>query len=214
MADDEKAPIGMQLGVLAASFHWFSAVTLFVGIMTNEGEHSAEWETKSPDRMDQMHTVFNFSHPDSGPMILDRLSRTYDIQGFLVFEGMMESIACVLAICTLMCLKAQMNYRVPADDRKMVMYACMILGLLIPMLEFCLRAGPYSFVGWVGNELEKNYGPAVDDDAFFKNFADVHIQMLGLTLQVVESLFAWVNVVTFINWKSFLFLLFCFFTIG
>ena len=50
------------------------------------------------------------------------MARAYDLQGWLVFEGILESIACLLAICTLLCLKAHMNYKRAADEKELVMY--------------------------------------------------------------------------------------------
>lgn len=41
----------------------------------------------------------------------------YQVQFFLVLEGLMESFACLLAICMLMCVKAQLNYNSNADER-------------------------------------------------------------------------------------------------
>ena len=81
------------------------------------------------------------------------------------------------------------------------MYACFLIGLLIPLLEFCMRIGPYSFVGWVGSEIAKDcpdYPDCsnADPDQFkvFSGFTDAHIQMMQMSLQVVESLFSWLNV--------------------
>ena len=183
------APLGMQLAFLAAGCHWLSAVVLFIGIATNDGEHSDEWEQKYPDLMDRFKIMNDFGHADSALLTKDTLTRMYDMQSFLVAEGLLESCACILAICCLVCVKAQMNYRAPADERELVTYACLIFGLAIPMLEFCLRAGPVSFVGWVGHEISK---PVVDEP-MFKNFGAFHIQMLRLALMTTESLFTWLN---------------------
>ena len=73
------------------------------------------------------------------------------------------------------------------DEKELVMYACMIFGLTIPMLEFCLRAGPVSFVAWVGSESAK-------EDGMWTGFSPTHVQTLMMTLNVVESLFTWLNV--------------------
>ena len=131
----------------------------------------------------------NFSHPDSGAMVLDQLERDYNLQGWLVAEGMLEAMACLAAICCLMSLKSQMNYRRPADERELIMYTCLLIGLLIPMLEFCMKAGPFSFVGWVASETLKT-----DGTNLYSGFSDTHIQMLSLALNVTESLFSWLNV--------------------
>jgi len=194
-------PIGWILGIMAGFLHWFSELFLVIGFFTRDASHSQEWADKYPEWEDRLTTMNNFSHPDSAPMILDRLEQTYNFQFWLVAEGLLESMACVAAICCLMALKAQMNYRRPADEREMVMYACFLIGLLIPLLEFCMRVGPYSFVGWVGSEIAKDcpdYPDCsnADPDQFkvFSGFTDAHIQMMQMSLQVVESLFSWLNV--------------------
>ena len=183
-----NAPIGTQLAVGAAIIHWVSAVILIVGLVSSDGEHSSEWEAKYPEWEGRMKAMGDFSHNDSAPLHLDRMTRMYDGQAFLVFEGLMEAVACVLAICTLMCVKSQMNFRVPADERELICYACVIIGLLIPMLEFCLRAGPIGFCGWVAHEISKP-----DGSGFYTGFSATHIQTMSLGINVVESLFIWMN---------------------
>ena len=184
----KEAPLGTQLGILAAGTHWLSAIVLLLGILTNSSHnpHSEEWETKYPNWQDRMEAMYDFNHTDSRDMNLDRMVRMYDLQEWLVLEGMLEAIACLAAICTLMCVKSQLNFRTPADEQELVMYACLIIGLLIPMLEVCMRAGPFSFIGWVAHEIEKG-------DGFFKNVSATHIQLMGICLQAVESLFTWLN---------------------
>ena len=93
----------------------------------------------------------------------------------------------------LMALKAQMNYRRPADERELVMYACFVIGLLIPLLEFSMRAGPVSFIGWVGSEVAKDKAGSTEMTVF-RGFTDTHLQMAMLGLQTTESLFTWLNV--------------------
>ncbi len=188
-------PIGWILGILAAALTWLSEIVLVIGQVSREGSHTAEWTAKYPDMMDRFMVMNNFSHPDSGPLVLDMLESEYSFQGFLVFEGLLESMACVAAICCLMSLKAQMNYRMPADERELVMYACFLIGLLIPLLEFAMRAGPVSFVGWVGNEIAKDRSGSTETTVF-RGFEDTHLQMLMLGLMTTESLFTWVNIVS------------------
>lgn len=38
-----------MLGFLAAGLHWFSGILIVIGLVTSDGSHSAEWETKYPD---------------------------------------------------------------------------------------------------------------------------------------------------------------------
>jgi hypothetical protein len=121
-------------------------------------------------------------------MVMDQLERDYSLQGWLVIEGMIDSMACLAAICTLMSFKSQMNYRRPADERELIMYACLLIGLLIPMLEFCMRAGPVSYVGWVASESIKT-----DGTGLYSGFADTHYQVIAVGLQTVEALFTWLN---------------------
>lgn len=182
-----RAPLATQLGVAAAAFHWVSAILLVVGVGTSDGAHTEDWGAKYPDWMERRRVMTNFSHEDSAPMMLDQMQGMSQIQSWLVFEGIFESIACLLAICTIMCLKAHLNYRKPADEAELIMFTCMILGLVIPMLEFCLRAGPISFVAWIGSEVAK-------PDGRWTGFSPTHIQSLMMTLEVVEALFQWVNV--------------------
>lgn len=186
-------PIGWILGILAAALTWISEVILVIGVLTREGSHSAEWTDKYDTWQERFRVMNNFSDPDSAPMILDQLEGDYSFQGFLVAEGLMESMACVAAICCLMALKAQMNYRRPADERELVMYSCFLIGLLIPLLEFSMRAGPVSFVSWVGSEIVKDQEGSTETTVF-RGFTDTHIQMMGLMLQTTESLFTWLNV--------------------
>lgn len=182
-----RAPLGTQLGVLAAGFHWVSALFLVAGFLNADSGHADVWEEKYQNREDRRRVMTNFSHEDNAPMMQDRMVVLRDFQSWLVFEGIFESIACLLAVCTLLCLKAHMNFTRPADEKELVMYACMIFGLTIPMLEFCLRAGPVSFVAWVGSESAK-------EDGMWTGFSPTHVQTLMMTLNVVESLFIWLNV--------------------
>ena len=81
------------------------------------------------------------------------------------------------------------------------------------MLEFCLRAGPISFVAWIGAEVavspqgicrcllttdRPTFSQEVlclqKPDGRWTGFSPTHIQTLTVTLNVVESLFQWVNV--------------------
>jgi hypothetical protein len=182
-----RAPMGTQLGVLAAGVHWVSALFLVAGFLSSEPGHEGMWKEKYPDRADWRRVLTNFSHPDCAPMMQDRMVGLRDFQRWLVFEGIFESIACLLAVCTVLCLKAHMNYKRPADEKELVMYMCMIFGLTIPMLEFCMRAGPVSYVAWVGSESAK-------EDGMWTGFSPTHVQTLMMTLTVVESLFTWLNV--------------------
>ena len=159
-------PVGWILGILAGSLTWFSEIVVVVGLALREGSHSAEWEAEYPDYQERFLVMNNFSHPHSGGLILDRLEKLYSFQGFVVAEGLLESMACLCAICCLMALKAQMNYRRPADERELVMYACFLVGLLIPLLEFAMRAGPVAFVGWVASEVAKDRAGSTDLTVF------------------------------------------------
>jgi hypothetical protein len=49
------------------------------------------------------------THPDSAPMVMDRLERMYALQAWLVLEGMLEAVACLAAICCIMSLKSQVR---------------------------------------------------------------------------------------------------------
>ena len=81
----------------------------------------------------------------------------YSFQFPLMLEGLLESLACVLVICMLMCVKAQLDAgNVTSDEKELCTFACLLIGFLIPMLEFSMRAGPVSFIGWVGHELGKD----------------------------------------------------------
>lgn len=182
----ERAPLGTVLGVAAAGFHWLSAILLIAGFVSTPG-YIDRWESQYPEREDRRRVMTNFSNADCAPMMQDRMTWMLDFQGWLVFEGIFESIACVLAVCTILCLKAHMNFTSTADEKELVMYACMILGLTIPMLEFCLRAGPVSYVAWVGSESAK-------PDGMWTGFTPTHVQTLMMALNVVESLFTWLNV--------------------
>lgn len=188
-------PLGGVLGLSAAALHWISGLVIIIGLLTAEGSHAAEWDAKYPDWQSKMKIMGNMSHPDSSPMVLDQLERTSSVQGWYVFEGMLEASACLCAICCIMCMKSQMNYRRPADERELIMYACLLIGLLIPMLEFCMRAGPIAYVGWVASEIVKT-----DGTGLYSDFSATHIQMLYMTLQVTESLFNWLN--TFVHKQS------------
>jgi hypothetical protein len=187
-AEEPRAPIGTQLGVLAAAFHWVSALLLVAGFLTSEPGHTEDWKARYPEWEDRQAVMTNFSHADCAPMMLDQMTGMREMQSWLVFEGIFESIACLLAICTILCVKAHMNYKTQADEKELIMFSCMILGLTIPLLEFSLRAGPVSFVSWVGSEAAKS------DGGMWTGFTPTHIQTLMMTLQVVEALFDYLNV--------------------
>lgn len=187
-------PVGWILGILAAILTWFSEVVVVIGLVVSEGSHSQTWVDKYPDWQTRFLTMNNFSHPDSAELILDRLENMYSFQAWFVAEGLMESVACLAAICCLMALKAQMNYRRPADERELVMYSCFLIGLLVPLLEFAMRAGPMSFVGWLGSEVAKGRGDSADTGVF-SGFSDTHLQITMIGLQTTESIFTWLNVV-------------------
>jgi hypothetical protein len=125
------APLATQLGVAAAAFHWVSALLLVAGFVTSSGAHTAAWEAKYPEWEDRVRVMNNFSHADCAPMMLDQMQGMSQMQSWLVFEGIFESIACLLAICTIMCLKAHLNYRKPADEAELIAFTCMILGLVV-----------------------------------------------------------------------------------
>lgn len=187
-------PVGWILGVLAAVLTWLSEIVVVIGLLVSDGTRSREWADKYPDMQNRFMIMNNFSHPDSGGLILDRLENLYGLQGWLVAEGLLESMACLAAICCLMALKAQMNYRRPADERELVMYACFLVGLLIPLLEFAMRAGPVSLIGWVGSEVAKDKAGSTEMTVF-RGFSDTHLQLTMMALQTTESLFTWLNVV-------------------
>ena len=187
-------PVGWILGILAAVLTWLSEIVVVIGLLVNDDTHSQECATEYPDMQNRFMIMNNFSHPHSGCLILDRLENVYGLQGWLVAEGLLESMACLAAICCLMALKAQMNYRKPADERELVMYACFLIGLLIPLLEFAMRAGPVSFIGWVGSEVAKDKAGSTEMTVF-RGFSDTHLQLTMMALQTTESLFTWLNVV-------------------
>ena len=189
-----QMPVGWILGILAAVLTWVSEMILVIGFLVRDGSHSQKWAEQYPDMQQRFLTMNNFSHPDSGGLILDRLEMIYSFQGWLVAEGLMESMACLAAICCLMSLKAQMNYRQPADERELVMYACFVIGFLIPLLEFAMRAGPVTFIGWVGSEVAKDKAGSTDM-TMFRGFSDTHLQVTMMALRTTESLFTWLNVV-------------------
>eukprot|EP01043_Picozoa_sp_COSAG02_P010853 COSAG02_NODE_391_length_23237_cov_42.467672_13_plen_240_part_00 len=71
------------------------------------------------------------------------------------------------------------------------MLAAFFVGLFIPMLEFCLRTGPITAAALAGSAA------TFDEDEH--SWSPTHFQFLFLAIQVVESLFTWLNVLAFFS---------------
>jgi len=59
-------------------------------------------------------------------------------------------VAAVLAIAALLSLKTQMSIKRDSDELELLMMTAFVIGFTIPMLQFCMQAGPRSIVGWIG----------------------------------------------------------------
>ena len=187
-----EAPVGTQLAVGAAAFKWLGA--LFMALGFGSASHSNELLEKYDGDLRQMGAVMrNFTHRDCVPLIQDRFVTMDGANGWFVMDGFCDSIASLLALCALMCLKTQMNWNTSSpNEQELIMFAAFFLGLFIPMLEFCLRTGPITAAAMAGSAA------ALDEDASY-SWSSTHFQFLFLAIQVVESLFTWLNVLAFFS---------------
>ena len=148
--------------------------------------------TEKYEGAERWEVLRNFSHEDNLELIVDQLKTMNVVQKFFVFDGICESIASFLAICAILCLKAAVNYKRPADEKDLITFGCLVLGLVIPMLEFALRVGPYTAVGQMGAQAGWTDGdPEIKQG--WTGFSAAHFQSLILTVTVVETLFLWLN---------------------
>ncbi len=184
-------PAGTQLAIGAAVFKWFGA--LFMAIGFGSAQHSNEVLDKYDGDWRQVGTVMrDFNHSDCVPLIQDRLVTMHGSHSWFVLDGLFDSIASLLALCALMCLKTQMNWNTSTpNEKELIMFAAFFLGLFIPMLEFCLRTGPIAAAALAGSAA------TFDEDEH--SWSSTHFQFLFLAIQVVESLFTWLNVLAFFS---------------
>lgn len=189
MGDVVEAPVSTQLAVGAAVFKFVGTGFMIAGFLS--AHHSNEVLDKYEDRR-QVDTVMrNFNHSDCVPLIQDRFVTMANSHGWFVVDGFCDSIASILAICAMMCLKTQMNWntRTP-NELELITFAAFFLGFCIPMLEFCLRTGPISAAAAAGSAA------ALDEDATH-SWSPTHFQFLFLAVGAVEALFTWLNVFAF-----------------
>ena len=56
-----------------------------------------------------------------------------------------------------------------------------------------MRAGPVSFIGWVGSEVAKDKAESTEMTVY-RGFSDTHLQLTMMALRTTESVFTWLNV--------------------
>jgi hypothetical protein len=184
------APAGTQLAVGAAVFKWLGAAFMVAGF--SSASHSSEVvDAHGGDPRELMRVMQDFNHSDCVPLIQDRLVTMSGSHGWFVMDGLCDSIASLLALCAILCLKTQMNWnRTTPNELELICFAALGLGLVIPMLEFCLRTGPVAVAAAAGS--------AATLDADAHSWSGTHFQFLYLAIMVVESLFTWLNVLAFL----------------
>lgn len=186
-----EAPVATQLAVGAAIFRWVGAVFMVVGVMS--ASHSSEISDKYPG-LEAFAVIQDFNHSDCVLLIKDRFVTMEGLQAWVVLNGLCESIAAILALCAIMCLKTQITWSHPSPDEvELIMFGSLCLGLVIPMLEFSLRTGPMSLVAWYGSRAAGVHDGGPNDEGVGTGWSDDHFKLLFLTIQIVESLFFWIN---------------------
>eukprot|EP01052_Picozoa_sp_SAG31_P017316 SAG31_NODE_1180_length_9525_cov_4.989497_1_plen_308_part_00 len=90
------------------------------------------------------------TNSDGIPLIKEMLFRDETSQSYAVVEGMILGVAALLGIAALLSLKTQMSMKRDSDEQELLMMTAFVIGFTIPMLQFCMQAGPRSMVGWIG----------------------------------------------------------------
>jgi hypothetical protein len=146
-------------------------------VCADHQEHGAievdQWHTKFPDSDTRHRAMCNFGHTDGQDATPGCDSTCMDSVGMIKAEmlhhhacektsatgGAVECVACLLAMVALLTLKTQMTAGKAADEKELIAFVCLLLGLFLPMLRFAMWSGPMQYIAHIGASAQETPSP-------------------------------------------------------
>ena len=128
---------------------------------------------------------------DSSGLIRAELQKRHIMAHAATIEGLVQSAACLLAIMALLSLKSHMALEKRAgvsDEKELIAFSCLLLGLFLPMLQFSMMTGTMQYIAHIGQDAQVAT-PSGDMD--FTGFGHSDWQMLYMQLKIEEARFEW-----------------------
>ena len=186
--------VAAQLALMAALFNEFH------GVVDQFSAKYPDWDTRklammqfggdAPQCAAGCTSDCQVGCSDAIALIKLELIRRHDMAKLFTFEGILQSIAALLAVFALLSLRTHMTPPGRAnDERETIAFVCLFLGLFLPMLQFSMETGPIQYTARIGRDAQLSGDTSPD----WSGFKDGDWKNLFVQQKIEDDRFRWVR---------------------